>query len=320
MKKSVIIWIIVASALVLLGAILFTGVMFMLNWDFGKLSTTKYVTNEYTVAEDFKDIKIDGNVEDINLLPSEDEKIKIVCYEEEKVKHKVDVVDGTLVIERVSTKRWFEYIGINFGSPKITVYLPSGEYGALSVKLSTGDISLTPEHSFEAIDIEATTGDVSCTSSTAGALRIKLTTGDITVDNISAGSLDITVSTGDITLRQAEVSENVNVKVSTGKTNLDTLSCKNFTSDGSTGSLTMQGVIAAERYDIERSTGSVTLEACDASEIFIKTDTGDVSGSLLTEKVFITKTDTGSIKVPNSISGGRCEITTDTGDINITVG
>jgi len=40
---------------------------------------------------------------------------------------------------------------------------------------------------------------------------------------------------------------------------------------------------------------------------------------LLTDKVFITKTDTGSINVPDSITGGRCEIKTDTGDIKITV-
>ncbi len=320
MKKAAVIWMIVATSLVLLGSILFTGVMFMLEWDFLKLSTTKYVTNEYTVAEDFKDIKISGGVEDITFLPAEDEKIKVVCYEEEKGKHKVEVVDGSLVIEKVSTKRWFEHIGINFGSPKITVYLPSGEYGDLYVKLSTGDLSLSPEHSFESVDVTATTGDVRCPSSASGALRIKLSTGDITINNISADSLELTVSTGEINVCQAKIAKDVNVKVSTGKTRLEGLTCRNFTSDGSTGSLTMQDVIATEKYDIERSTGSVTLETCDASEIFIKTDTGDVSGSLLTEKVFITETDTGSIKVPNSISGGRCEITTDTGDINITVG
>ena len=71
--------------------------------------------------------------------------------------------------------------------------------------------------------------------------------------------------------------------------------------------------------DLDRDTGDIDLEDCDADEIFIVTDTGDVKGTLLSEKVFITKTDTGDVNVPNSISGGRCEITTDTGDINISL-
>ena len=49
------------------------------------------------------------------------------------------------------------------------------------------------------------------------------------------------------------------------------------------------------------------------------TDTGDVKGSLLSEKIFIPTTDTGDVDVPKTVTGGRCEITTDTGDIKITV-
>ena len=50
-----------------------------------------------------------------------------------------------------------------------------------------------------------------------------------------------------------------------------------------------------------------------------KTYTGDVEGSVLTDKVFIVRTDTGRIDVPKSITGGRCEITTETGNIKISV-
>ncbi len=56
-----------------------------------------------------------------------------------------------------------------------------------------------------------------------------------------------------------------------------------------------------------------------AGEIFVETDTGDVTGSLLTDKVFITQTDTGSIDVSKIADGGKCEISTDTGDIRITM-
>ncbi len=52
------IWLIVAVALILVGLIIFAGVMTMLKWDFSKLSTEKYVTNEYTVREKFEKIII----------------------------------------------------------------------------------------------------------------------------------------------------------------------------------------------------------------------------------------------------------------------
>ena len=81
----------------------------------------------------------------------------------------------------------------------------------------------------------------------------------------------------------------------------------------------MDNVIAAEKLSIERSTGDVKFDGSDATEIYVKTDTGDVTGSLLTDKVFITQTDTGDVDVPKTTTGCRCEIITDTGDIRIKI-
>ena len=81
----------------------------------------------------------------------------------------------------------------------------------------------------------------------------------------------------------------------------------------------MTNLVAEDNISVERTTGFVKLEKCDAAELYIKTDTGDVKGTLLSDKVFITKTDTGHIEVPKTITGGRCEISTDTGDIRINV-
>ena len=40
---------------------------------------------------------------------------------------------------------------------------------------------------------------------------------------------------------------------------------------------------------------------------------------LFSDKIFFASTDTGSVNVPKTTTGGRCEITTDTGDIDIVV-
>ena len=44
-----------------------------------------------------------------------------------------------------------------------------------------------------------------------------------------------------------------------------------------------------------------------------------MTGSLLTGKVFATETATGSVEIPHTAEGGRCEIKTATGNIRITI-
>lgn len=76
---------------------------------------------------------------------------------------------------------------------------------------------------------------------------------------------------------------------------------------------------ASGAFSIERSTGDVEFDGSDADEITVKTSTGDVRGTLKSEKVFLTDTSTGWINVPKTTSGGRCEITTSTGNIDIAI-
>lgn len=319
MKHRTTVWLIVAASLVLVGCLIFGGVMSVLKWDFSKLSTAKYENNDYEIIENYKNISIITDTADIALVPSENLTTSVSCYEQTNKKHSVTVKDDTLVIEVVDTRKWYEYIGIHFGAPKITINLPQGEYGLLSVKSNTGDVEISKDFTFESIDISESTGNVTNYASALEVIKIKTSTGSIRVDHISAGALDLSVSTGEIIVSNAATEGDVTVNVSTGKTKMTDVECKNLISSGNTGDISLEHVIAAETFSIERSTGDVKFGGSDAAEIFVKTDTGDVTGNFLTEKVFMTQTDTGDIHVPKTTTGGRCEIVTDTGDIKITI-
>ena len=319
MKKTVKIWLTVAASFLLVGIIIFGGMMTMLKWDFSKLSTAKLETNEHEITEEFSNITVKTNTANIIFTISDDEKYRVICYEEKKATHSVTVQEDTLVINIVNKKAWYDYIGFNFSSPKITIYLPKTEYNSLVIKESTGDIEIAKEMKFKNMDISVSTGDVKCYASAEEAIKIATTTGDICVEGISAGSLDLSVSTGKITVSDTICENEFNIAVSTGNTVLSGIKCKNLTSTGSTGNITLTDIIATEKFSIERSTGSVKFDGCDAAELFVETDTGNVTGTLLSEKVFIIDTNTGKKDVPKTISGGRCEITTDTGDIKIAI-
>lgn len=320
MSKKTVIWIITASALVLVGCMIFGGLMTMLNWNFSKLSTTKYETNTHKITEDFTDIRIVTDTADIEFIPSDEAECRVVCYEATNAKHAVSVEEGALNIKLNDTRKWYEHIGISFGgTPKITLYVPNGEYGSLTVTLSTGDVKTAKELSFNIIDICASTGDIKNFSSASEGISIVTTTGNINVENVSAASLSLSVSTGKVTASSVNCEGDINLNVSTGKAHFTDIKCKSFISDGSTGDLILENVIASEAFSIERSTGDIRLDSCDASELKLETSTGDVVGTLCSDKVFIANTDTGNVDLPQTTTGGKCEITTSTGDIEIEI-
>ena len=294
-------WMIVAIALIATGGLLFCVAMSALGWDFFKLTTVKYEENRHDISEDFQNITIKTNTADVRILPAaEGEGAYVVSQDQAHLYHSVTVQEGELIIERHDERKWYEMISVGFNDHVLTVYLPESAYRALSITLNTGDVSLPQEIAFEKVDIKGNTGDVECRSNVLGDLCVRVGTGDIDVKGISVGGkMTLTVSTGDI--------------------KVESVTCMSFTSKGSTGDLTMNDVIASGKFDIERDTGDVKFERCDAAEIFIETDTGDVKGSLLSEKVFIVETDTGRKDIPKTMTGGRCEITTSTGNIQITI-
>lgn len=299
MSKKTKIWLVIAASLVLVGCILFGCVMAEINWDFKKLSTVEYGESRYALWKDYKNISIVTNTADIVFVPSENGDSTVQCYEQRNMKHSVEVKEDTLIIEVQDTRAWYEYVGFSFDSPKITVTIPQGEYGSLSVKTSTGDVTISKAFHFDSMDISQATGGVTNNASVSGEMKIKTGTGNIRVNNVSADSLKLSVSTGKVTVTNAR--------------------CNNFWSEGDTGDLVLKNVVAAEKIAVERDTGDVELVGCDAGELFIETDTGHVKGSLLTDKIFTAESDTGRVDVPKTATGGRCEISTDTGDIKITI-
>ena len=308
------------TVLILIGIAGFCIAMTAKNWNFKNISTVKLVTNTWDIREDFHSISIDSDTETIRFVPSDHGTCRIEFLEEEKVKHTAEVKNGVLNITSTDTRNWTDRSAVfSTESPAITLYLPAGGYQALTISETTGDVELPKDFSFESIDIHASTGDVDCYASASGHLQIRLNTGDIQLGQVSAKDVTLKVSTGHVDVSDLQCSGHLDLTVSTGRSELRDISCGSFSTDGDTGDITMKNLIAEEKISIERSTGRVKFEGCDAGELFITTDTGDVSGSLLSDKVFITKSDTGHVDVPKTITGGRCEITTDTGDIRITV-
>lgn len=268
--------IIIAVIFVVIGIALLVGALIATGFDLSKIGSVKLTENTYTAEGDFDRIEIDVNETDIDFKLSEDGKLSVVCSERENERHTVKIENGTLKIGVDDTREWYEKIFSLFKSPKMTVYLTADHYESLVIDGSTGDVTIPEKLSFGDVNIKISTGKIYSESSADGNYKIKSSTGDITLKGVMAKDIDVEVSTGDVTF-------------------IDTVS---------SGSL-----------NVKASTGDIRFENSDAHDVKVKTSTGDVTGNFRTDKVFATKTSTGSVVVPDTHTGGKCEITTSTGDI-----
>ena len=319
MRKSTKIWLVIAICLILVGCSMMAVTLHSLNWDLSGLDTGKYETNAYTVSQPFSNISVDTDTAEVIFALSPDGKCRVECFEEENGKHSVNVENDTLMIKTVNKTAWYDRIGIHLNTPKIKVNLPQKEYAALSLRGDTGKVELPEDFQFESVEILLTTGDVKVFASASAAMKIKTTTGNILVENTVVGELGLRATTGIITASDVACTGDLSVHISTGKTSLTNITCQNLLSEGDTGKIDLDNVVALKKFQIEWDTGDVTFTNSDAAEIYVETDTGDVTGSLLSGKLFMVETDTGRVHIPQSTTGGRCQIETDTGDIKITI-
>lgn len=306
-----------AAALIALLVLTFLVLLAINGFRFSAISGGEFKTRELVIDDEVQNIFIKSKTVDIKILPSEDGALRAVLYEREELQSSLSVVDGTLKIEPHDTRAWYNKI-FSFGSASITLYLPEAEYDGISVTDSTGDVRIEGT-SAEEITVTVSTGDVDLKNIRGGSARITASTGDITIKEASlSGELLANSSTGDAELSDVSAGS-IYTKASTGDAKLLRVNSKDsLTAVRSTGDVKLADTLA-KSLSVTTSTGSVKLDKSDAHEIYVKVGTGNVSGSLLSSKVFITETDTGKVCVPKTAEGGRCEITTDTGNITITI-
>ena len=367
---------IIAIALVLIGVATFLVTLAAADWDFSKLDEGNYETNTYRDLGYFSDLSINTVSANVNLIPSENGESKVVCYEHKRIKHTVEIADGTLTVKADDQRKWYDHL-FSFGEPKIDLYIPAEKYASLVIFTDTSDVTVGRGFTFTDVRIVGDTGDVDFFAAAENLLKIDISTGDINIENATAGDVDLKVSTGDveiegltcaslssagstgdisieslvadgrvyikrstgdvdvdicsasdltvksssgdIELENIACKGDVSLSITTGTTEVESCTCKSFSSVGDTGNLVMSNVISTGVWNIKRSTGDVKFERCDAGEVYASVGTGDVVGSFLTDKIIFADSGTGKIDVPRGTTGGKCEITTTTGKIVISI-
>ena len=312
------IWIVVAVVLIITGAALCALSTVVLGFDPVNTSTVEYMENTYEVSGSFKNISIAVDTDDIEFQKSHDGKCSVICIEAEDIRHEAKINGNTLEIKQFNEGGW-NFIGINMQTPKMTVYLPENTYNDLDINVNTGDIIIPAGFTFEDLEIYGNTGDIMSECDVTGDTNAEITTGDISMIGIAGDKISVSVTTGDVLLERINCTD-AEVKSTTGDIQLGSVIVSgDLKTQTETGRTWLSSVLVSGKLTATGGTDDVEIDGCDAGELFIETNTGSITGSLLSEKVFVTETNTGTIDVPNTASGGKCELTTNTGSISITI-
>ncbi|MBR5421783.1 MAG: DUF4097 family beta strand repeat protein [Lachnospiraceae bacterium] len=132
-------------------------------------------------------------------------------------------------------------------------------------------------------------------------------------------SLNISLTTGDVELPEKLCLRSADISVTAGSVTVasrlsDTLSVHTVT-----GSIGVEAVVLSGEMRLSCNTGEIELNDCDASSLYLSTNVGDIEGSLLSEKIFRVQNHFGDVDVPQCNSGGICDISCHTGDIEISL-
>lgn len=297
MKKCTKTALITAISLIVAGILIFTAAMFTMDFDFSRLDNSKYTTKTYEYSDLIRSIYIDVDTTDVTILPTSDNKLKVVCLEKEDSPHSVTIVNNALKINN-QEKKWYEYISIvNIERAKITLYVPDANYSTLSVETDTGDITVNDITFSDEISAECNTGDIYISNPKTNKLSTEATTGHITIENVTP----------------TVITENNNDEDSM----LISINPMNIEAETSTGDITFRNVRTGGNITAEASTGDIIFEKSDAENIHTETSTGDITGFIISEKTFRAHSSTGKVNVPETIGDGVFEAETSTGNIDI---
>lgn len=295
MSKAKVAFLIIAILLIIAGGTLF-GVCYAKGARFD--NNIEYSAKSYDFTEDFDNINLKLDITTVEIVKGESTKVE--ATETSKYYHEVKIVDNTLTIESKDVSKWYEKFYVFSPKYKLKLTLAKNTYNSFVSSNHVGALSFNSPFTFTNVDINGSTSNIAFTELNAKNVKINTGTGSVEID-------------------KGAISEEIKVSTSTGGIVLKNITAKNVRTSSSTASNSLDNVIASSEITSSTSTGSIRFDGIDAPFIKMEASTGSIIGSVLTEKVFVASSSTGSVNVPNTNNGGKCELKTSTGSINVII-
>ncbi len=313
MKKSTKIFLIVSAALIVLGVALM-GIGYSFG---GNLNRSRLKPVHHSIRGEFTSIDIALSSADVIISPSGDDKAYAVCMEDGKTYYNLKVENGILKLSETDRRNWFDNMGVFYGKRTVNLYLPKAEYDDIKVLSASGDIACEKgDFTFKNAKLNSSSGEIKFGVKVLGDIKAATSSGDIEIKGSTPKSVGISTDSGEITLSGVVAGETVKADAKSGKIKLKDCKADNVNIKSNSGEIKMTDCNFSSVVNIKSTSGDIKLSYCDAAAFKLESNSGDVGGILLSNKIFNVKTNSGNVKLPDSVKdGGECEIKTKSGDI-----
>ena len=205
----------------------------------------EYVSKTYESGTGIKEIKIDENSNEVNIVAADTDIVTIDYYDDpEKPLYEIEEKNGKLEFER-NDRSVFKLVNIDFSKKDITVTIPKDYAGKL--------------------DVDLTSGTLRATDVTAGKLKVDNTSGSIELVNVSvAGDIDLENTSGSIEFKNLKSDGDIKIDNTTGSIEgsiVGSESDYSITTDVTAGSSNLPNTKGgSKKLDAETTAGSIEIE------------------------------------------------------------
>ena len=230
------------------------------------------VVDETFEIEDFDDVDINIDAANVEVVESEDNKVKVEIYAKNKEDYNVSIEDRKLVVKEITRNKIRFSLGEK--NKRVIVSLPKGYANKMDIKTDAGNVKVV---SFEEsnVDIKTDAGNVNVEK--INNIKVNTDAGNVNIDDTK--NAEIKTDAGNVKINK--VTESIIINVNAGNVNIDEVELK---ADSS----------------IETDFGNIKIEKTNDLNIEAKTDVGKVNIENNNRKADVTlkiTSDCGNINV-----------------------
>lgn len=289
-----VIWVTVIMAVSFVCA----GIILMVTGNFS-IAVEQIDDSKTFETEDINKITMNITSTDINIIPSEDEYIKVHFYGEVSTNRNRDIPSlvayksgDELRIEIIKPKTVF--IGINIWRTKLDIYIPEDSLELLDIDAVSSDIEVS-DLKVDKFEYTGVSGDLKGETIFAENIKVNTTSGDINIDSYT-GDLNIHVISGDLVFKDGSLNDDIDLT-------------------------SISGDIYIEQEDpssmnINTTSGDIGIKISENAGFYLKANT--VSGEI-DNRFPIEITSSGKRNLQGKVGSGEKEIivSTTSGDIKV---
>ncbi len=262
----------------------------------GRKDFTPY-TKDYETTVTAVNLMLD--VSEIEVKKSDGDKITLHYYDTAENFYNVKEENGVLSVSRSNLGELQENIRFGLGMKKyykVTLSLPDGYAGELTLQTTSGDVVLKG------------------ISSEKVKIKVKSESGDVKADSVSVSALDIDGKTSEIILKKTNAND-VSVVTVAGEVITSDSECAQYTVKGEAAEVELKNVSIGE-VSVTLTTGDTELVNVKiGSSIHVSSTAGDISADGLDASNCTVTSKNGDIYLENLWIGSNAYLISEDGDI-----